>query len=205
MAHSLRELAADTAITSTTLVRPRIQRRGIIREILDTIVLIGAIYALVNLATARFIVQGPSMEPSFRTGQFLIVSRANYLLSQPQRGDIIVFHYPGNPQEDYIKRVIGLPGEHIEIRNTRIYVNGIELVEPYINEPCLPSHCDDGTWQLGTEQYFVMGDNRNHSSDSRVFGAIDRQYIVGEALVRYWPPAAWDVVKSLGYPVQSSE
>jgi len=190
---------AKTASTSTTLVRPRLYRRGFVHEILDTVVLIGTIYALVNLVSARFIVQGPSMEPNFSTGQFLIVSRINYLVAQPQRGDIIVFHYPGNPQEDYIKRVIGLPADVVAIREGRVYVNDVELDEPYINEPCDLNHCQDGHWVLGVDQFFVMGDNRNHSSDSRAFGPIERRYIVGEALIRYWPPSAWDVVAQIGY------
>jgi signal peptidase I len=202
----LRELASEAApiSESETLLRPRIQRRSFLRELLDTLILIAAIYALVNLTTARFIVQGPSMEPTFYTGQFLIVSRATYLFSQPQRGDIIVFHYPGNPDEDYIKRVIGVPGNTVEIRDLQVYVDGVRLDEPYINEVCEPSHCHDGIWPLNQNQYFVMGDNRNHSSDSRAFGPIGREFIVGEAWIRYWPPAAWDIVKSMGYPVQSS-
>ncbi|MBC7813235.1 MAG: signal peptidase I [Burkholderiales bacterium] len=170
------------------------------REIIDTLVLIAAIYSLVNLASARFIVQGPSMQPNFHTGEFLIVSRLNYLLDQPQRGDIVVFHYPGNPEEDYIKRVIGLPGDTVEIRDTLVYVNDVQLDEPYINEPCEPGRCRDDVWTLGPDEYFVMGDNRNHSSDSRAFGTVNRQFIVGEALVRYWPPSEWGLVTHIAYP-----
>jgi signal peptidase I len=134
------------------------------------------------------------MQPNFHTGQFLIVSRVNYLLGEPQRGDIVVFQYPLNPQEDYIKRVIGLPGETVEIRETLVYVNGALLDEPYINEPCTPTHCADRVWELTTDEYFVMGDNRNHSSDSRAFGAVPQRLIIGEALIRYWPPQDWGFV-----------
>ena len=170
------------------------------REILETVVLIGAIYALVNLATARFIVQGPSMEPNFATGQFLIVSRVNYLLGEPKRGDIVVFHFPGDTSQDYIKRIIGLPGDVIEFRNTQLFVNGIEVNEPYINEPCTESRCRDQRWEVGANQFFVLGDNRNRSQDSRsnVVGLVDRQYVVGEALVRYWPPSDWGIVQHVG-------
>lgn len=180
--------------------RPKLQRWTAFRETLDLIILIGAIYALVNLATVRFIVQGPSMEPNFETGQFLIVSRVNYLIDDPSRGDIVVFHYPGNPDEDYIKRVIGLPGQTVEIRDTSVYVDGELLDEPYINEPCTDGRCPDEAWELGPDEYFVMGDNRNRSSDSRSFGPVLREFIVGEVLVRYWPPEDWGLVRQIAYP-----
>ncbi len=164
------------------------------------IVLVGAIYALVNLATVRFIVQGPSMEPNFETGQFLIVSRVNYLIGEPTYGDVVVFHYPGNPDEDYIKRVIGLPGDMVEIRDTLVYVNDALQEEPYINEPCSAGRCSDNVWELGPDEYFMMGDNRNRSSDSRAFGPVLREHIVGEVLIRYWPPEDWGIVNQIAYP-----
>lgn len=181
------------------LPRPRLQARSVgqtVRDIAETIVLVAVIYTLVNLASARFVVDGASMRPNFETGEFLIVSRVNYLLSEPQRGDVVVFHFPGNLQEDYIKRVIGVPGDQIEIRDTQVYVNGDLLNEPYINEPCDPSHCPDESWTLGADEFLVMGDNRNHSSDSRGFGPIPRRVIVGEALLRYWPPQDWGIVRA---------
>lgn len=180
--------------------RPKLQRFSAWRELVDLIILIGAIYALVNLATVRFIVQGPSMQPTFHDDQFLIVSRVNYLLGDPERGDIVVFHYPGNIAEDYIKRVVGLPGDVVEIRDTQVLVNGEVQSEPYINEPCQPTRCQDVMWELGPDQYFVMGDNRNRSRDSRDFGPVQREYIVGEVLIRYWPPSDWGVVSQINYP-----
>ncbi len=184
------------------LKRPALRLRGFGREFLETIVLIGAIYALVNLATVRFIVEGPSMQPNFHTGQVLMVSRVNYLLGNPERGQIVVFNPPNQPPDEppYIKRVIGLPGDTIEIRDTLVYVNGQQLSEPYINEPCLPTNCRDQEWTLGANEYFMMGDNRNHSSDSRRFGVVSRDRIIGEALVRYWPPSDWGIVSTIRYP-----
>lgn len=181
------------------LPRPRLQLTNSlqsVREIGETILLIVVIYTLVNLASARFIVDGPSMQPNFETGQFVLVSRVNYLVSEPQRGDVVVFKYPGNPQEDYIKRVIGTSGDTVEIRDTQVYVNGVQLDEPYINEPCLPSRCPDNVWELGADEFFVMGDNRNHSSDSRAFGPVKRDLIIGEALIRYWPPQDWGIIRA---------
>ena len=169
------------------------------REILDLIVLVGAIYALVNLTTVRFIVKGPSMEPNFHDGQFLIVSRINYMLGDPQHGDIIVFHFPNDPSEDYIKRVIGVPGDVVEFRGGLLYVNNEVQDEPYINEPCT-RNCGDRTWTMGANEFFVMGDNRNRSQDSRAFGVVERKYIVGEVVLRYWPPSDWGIVHQIAYP-----
>lgn len=189
--------------SETILPRPSLHRRGFSREILETIVLIGAIYALVNLASVRFIVEGPSMQPNFHTGQVLVVSRVNYLMGTPNRGDIVVFNPPGQSPDEppYIKRVIGLPGDTVEIRDTKVYVNGEEMDEPYIDEPCTPERCPNKTWTLGADEYFMMGDNRNHSSDSRVFSTpVTRNHIIGEALVRYWPPSDWGLVNHIRYP-----
>ena len=181
-----------------SFARPSLQFgnfRQTLQEIGETVILIALIYTLVNLACARFVVEGPSMQPNFATGQYLVVSRVNYLFTEPRRGEVVVFHYPGNPQEDYIKRVIGLPGETVEIRDTQVFVDGIQLNEPYINEPCTSGNCRDNVWELGEDEYFMMGDNRNHSSDSRAFGPVKRNLIVGEALIRYWPPQDWGIIQ----------
>ena len=182
--------------------RPQLRRRGFLFEIIETLVLIGSIYALVDLASVRFYVDGPSMEPNFYTGQRVIVSRVNYMVTNPERGEIIVFESPDRPGVDppLIKRVVGLPGETVEIRETKVYINGQELAEPYINEACNTSRCRDNIWELGADEYFVMGDNRNRSRDSRVFNAITREHIIGEALIRYWPPQDWDLLYKIRFP-----
>lgn len=185
--------------------RPVLRRAGFLREVLNTVILVIAIYGLVNLSSARYMVQGKSMYPNFDDNQVLYVSRLNYLLWQPEYRDIVVFHFPDNPEEDYIKRIIGLPGDTVEIRDAQVYVNNQKLDEPYINEPCLPDRCQDNTWELATDEYFMMGDNRNHSSDSRFFGPVKRRFIVGEALVRYWPPQAWGIVTQIGFPGNTTQ
>ena len=192
------ESISTPVIQHTSTAIPKLRRRGFIREIIETVILIGAIYALVNLATARFIVEGPSMQPNFETGQFLIVSRINYLFGNPNYGDIIVFHYPRNTEDDYIKRVIGLPGDTVEIIDMQTYVNGVMINEPYILEDCV-RNCHNNMWELGPDEYFVMGDNRNHSSDSRSFGTVGKEFIVGEALIRYWPPQDWGSVHRIRF------
>ena len=181
-------------------LRPRLRRPNWLRDVLDTVVLIGAIYALVNLSSARYMVQGQSMAPNFDDNQILYVSRLHYLVGEPERLDIIVFHYPRDPSEDYIKRVIGLPGDVVEIINTQVFLNGEILNEPYINEVCNLGNCQDNRWELGPDEYFVMGDNRNNSSDSRSFGPVKRELIVGEVLIRYWPPQSWGIVSHIGAP-----
>ena len=140
---------------------------------------------MVNLATARAVIDGPSMQPNFYTGQLVIVNRFAYFFNRPQRGDVIVLHDPGNPQQDFIKRVIGLPGELVQIKDGRVYVNGTMLEEPYIAEFC-DNRCD-GMWDVKPDQYFVLGDNRPHSYDGHSFGPISQSLIVGQAWIRYWP------------------
>jgi signal peptidase I len=181
-----------------SLPRPPLQRWVFAREVVEMVILIIAIYSLVNMASMRYIIDGPSMEPNFYTGQFIIVSRLNYVWGQPRRGDIVVFHRPDRQNEDLIKRVIGTPGDTVEIRNQQVYVNGIMLNESYINEPCVS--CAERTWTLGEDEFFVMGDNRNHSSDSRIFGVVQRNQIVGEALFRYWPWQDIGAINRTNYP-----
>ena len=188
--------------------RPRLKRTGLVRELIETAILILLVYTFVNLATSRFFIQGPSMQPNFHAGEFLIVSRLHYLLSQPQHGDIVVFDAPGDDTRRdnplLIKRLIGLPGDHIQIENSQVFVNGVALNETYINEPefrC-SQYCD---LVLGENEFFMMGDNRNDSNDSRAFGPVTRDRIVGEAIVRYWPISAVGLVSHLAYPDQPTE
>ena len=194
-------MAESTGTQNPILPRPRLKRGGTLREIIDILILIGAIYALVNLVTVRFIVHGPSMESTFYEDDYLIVSRLSYLLDEPDYGDVVVFHFPGDTDQDYIKRVVGLPGDQVEIRDTFVYVNGQVIDEPYINEPCTLANCRDNVWILNDDEYFVMGDNRNHSSDSRRFSQpVKKEHIVGEVVLRYWPPASWGVIGKINYP-----
>lgn len=157
-----------------------------------------SVIALVNLSTVRFVVAGASMQPTFQPDQFLIVSRVHYLLSDPQRGDVAVFQDPKDASVDYIKRVIGLPGDTIELRGQRVYVNGTRLKEGYVVQPCSGDSCSDGIWQLGPDEYFMMGDNRNRSRDSRAFGPIQRDMLIGEVIVRYWPVPEIALIHQIG-------
>lgn len=180
--------------------RPRLRRPSPLRDFLSTLLLVVVVYALVNLSSSRYLVQGKSMYPSFDDDQILYVSRLSYLLAQPQRLDIVVFHHRDQPPEDYIKRIIGLPGEIVALTGGRVWIDGVLLDEPYLAEACRVDRCDDRVWSLGPDEYFVMGDNRNDSSDSRVFGPVRRDQLVGAALLRYWPPQSWGVVARIGAP-----
>lgn len=182
--------------SQTELPRPKVQVFGWLREIISTLVFVIAVFTLLQLAMPRSIVHGRSMQPSFHDGERLVISRLNYLFGQPQRGDIIVFNPPGYDADDpsLIKRVIGIPGDVIEIKDQLVYVNGQQLDETYINEPCNRSSCQDNRWELGPDEYFMMGDNRNNSRDSRRFGPVPRENIVGEALFRFWPPQSIGII-----------
>lgn len=182
--------------------RPRLHRTGWLHEIIETALLISFIYILVNLATVRFYIEGPSMQPSFYAGQYVVVTRIPYLFGEPRRGEIVVFDPPGAAPNSpsLIKRLIGLPGEEVEIRSGLVYINGVQLDEPYLKEACDNLRCRDAVWRLGADEYFMMGDNRNNSHDSRAFGPVRRDRIVGEAYVRYWPPSDWGVVWRFRFP-----
>jgi signal peptidase I len=156
------------------------------RKILELVVIAVIAYAVIHFTTARVIVDGPSMEPTVYSGQLLLVSRVHYALGTPQRGDIVVFHSTNGTQE-LIKRVIGLPGETMEFRDGWVYINGRLEDEPYVYERCDVASCPNNIWQLGIGEYFVMGDNRNFSTDSRSFGTIALESIVGKVLLRYYP------------------
>lgn len=141
------------------------------------------LYFLIDLVLGRVRVENISMEPTLQPGQFILVNKMAYRLGDFRRGDVIIFHYPRNPNEDYIKRVVGLPGETISIHDNKVYVNNQPLDEPYIAAP--PQYT--GEWTVPPDQVFVLGDNRNQSSDSHSWGFVPHDLIVGRALVIYWP------------------
>jgi signal peptidase I len=162
---------------------------------METVLLAVVIFLALNTATSRFQVRGASMLPTLHNGQYLVISKLTYWIRPPQRGDIIVFRPPTNPGEEYIKRIVGLPGEQVEIREGEVAVNGQPLDEPYVNSPGAGSR----PWTLSEGEYFVLGDNRRNSSDSRQFGPISEETIVGRAWVSYWPPESWSVVEHHSY------
>jgi signal peptidase I len=141
-----------------------------------------------------FYVKGASMEPNFYDREYLIIDEIGYRFHNPVRGDIIVFRYPKDPQEYFIKRVIGLPGEKVELKDGQIYIynqefkDGVALEETYLPRD-LKTYANGGTESvtLGPNEYYVMGDNRNESKDSRSFGPVDRSFLIGRVMFRGWP------------------
>jgi signal peptidase I len=159
-------------------------------DILETLVLSIVLFVSINMISARIRVDGASMEPTLVSGEYVIINRLSYRLGSPQRGDIIVFHFPRDPKEEYIKRVIGLPGDEIEVKNGAVYVNGQLFDESYLNVKMDYF----GTWRIPADQLFVLGDNRNNSSDSHDWGTVPMDYVVGKAVIVYWPPPAWGLI-----------
>jgi signal peptidase I len=156
---------------------------GFFWEVLQTLIMAVILYFLIDAVIGRVRVENISMQPTLHQDQFILVNKLAYRLGTFQRGDIIVFHFPGDPKEDYIKRVIGLPGESIEIRDEHVFVNGHMLDESYIAAP--PNYIKE--YQVPEDGVFVLGDNRNQSSDSHLWGYVPKDNVVGKALIIYWP------------------
>lgn len=161
--------------------------KSMLREFGETMIGAVVLATIIVLFVARaFTVDGPSMLPTLQTGERLLIDKITYRLREPHRGDVIVFRYPSDPRQYYIKRVVGLPGDEVKISSGTLYVNGLAIHEEYINGPILGTY---GPHTVSEGHYFVLGDNRNNSEDSRSqrVGEIPRHLIVGRALMRYWP------------------
>ncbi len=180
-----------------------------LREILETVGLAVILFLVINLISARVRVEGFSMIPTLDNGEYVLISRLSYKLGDYQRGDIIVFRPPMYPDapfwqrlfglpgfddhyEDYIKRIIGLPGETVRIANGTVYINDVPLIESYIAAP--PDYSNE--WVVPAGQLFVLGDNRNNSADSHAWGFLPVENILGKALVVYWPFADFMIIPS---------
>jgi signal peptidase I len=174
--------------------------RSLLRETLETILLTIIIFLVLNTATGRFQVRGSSMEPTLQDGQYLVIGKLTYWVHPPERGDIIVFKPPNNPADDYIKRIVGLSGEQVEIRDGVVWVDGVLLEEPYTNPGSY-----SGVWSLEDGEYFVLGDNRNNSSDSHTWGVLPKDKIIGKAWLCYWPPEEWGLVAHYTFPEPANQ
>jgi signal peptidase I len=169
------------------------KKSGVFRFLLDvveTLILSVILFAAINTVSARIRVDGASMEPTLETGEFVIVNKLAYLYGKPQIGDVIVFHFPRDPEQEYIKRIIGLPGDQVAIKDGQVTVNGQPLEESYI--AATPVY--EATWDVPSDALFVLGDNRNNSSDSHSWGPVPLENVVGKAVFVYWPPTDWGLV-----------
>ncbi|KKR15170.1 MAG: Signal peptidase I [Candidatus Falkowbacteria bacterium GW2011_GWA2_39_24] len=154
-----------------------------------------------------FYVKGASMEPNFHDHEYLIIDEISYRFNEPQRGDIIVFRYPFNPQEFFIKRLIGLPGETVQLRDGHVYVTntehpeGWQLPETYLDVNLQTNGFDQSSVELSADQYFVLGDNRYASKDSRSFGPVAKNFIIGRVFFRGWPFSKIQLFEGVDYPL----
>jgi len=199
---------------------PTVSIRSAVKELLETAIYILLVFVIVRSMVQNFKIEGSSMEPSLHTGQYILVNKLIYFhfdlnaplrllpgyanlhpriiypLSLPKRGDIVVFEYPNDIRKDYIKRVIGLPGDKIRIKDGSVYVNDQLLKEPYLtnetkpNNPiyCNPGHkCSYDTIVVPEGSVFVLGDNRGNSSDSREWDSLSLDHVIGQAWLLYYP------------------
>ncbi len=170
--------------------------RGAIIEILQTLVLAVILYFGIDAVFARVRVINISMQPTFYEGDVLLVNKLAYKLGKMHTGDVVIFHNPSFLEEDYIKRLIGKPGDTVKAEGGKIYVNGVALDEPYLAQP--PYYL--GEWVVPADSVFVLGDNRNSSSDSHSWGFVPVDDLVGKALLVYWPLRAVKIIQQPVYP-----
>lgn len=161
-------------------------------DLIETILLAMVIFLGINFMSSRIRVTSYSMEPTLYDGDFVLVDKLTYKFNQPARGDIIIFDTPKNiDDKPYIKRVIGLPGEIVTIKDGMVSIGGHELHEKYIVKH--PGY--NGSWTVPEGSIFVLGDNRNNSSDSHIWGSVPISNVIGKAQVVYWPPEGWQILK----------
>jgi signal peptidase I len=206
---------------------PPVRVRSVVRELVETAIFILLVFFIVRGIVQNFKIEGSSMEPTLHTGEYILVNKLIYFhfdlnaplrlmpgqeslpqkiiypFHQPHRGDIVVFEYPRDVRKDYIKRVIGLPGDTLEIRDGQVFVNGEQLNEPYLGGTatnCLGSGiCGNGPFIIPPGTVFVMGDNRKNSSDSREWDSLPLDRVVGQAWVIYYPVNNWGLVPHFEY------
>jgi len=162
------------------------------------------IVAIRTYVMQPFFVSGKSMEPNFHDGDYLIVDEISYRLDEPKRGDVIIFRYPKNTKEFFIKRIVGLPGERVEIKDSGITIYNNENQEGMTLDEDIYIPLDTKTTGsydtiLKDDEYYVLGDNRNASADSRIWGALEEHFIIGKAWVRAWPVGDFSVFERVEY------
>jgi len=182
---------------------------SVIVDIIETVVVAAAIFVVVYLFLLQpHQVKGASMEPAFHDSEYILTDKISYRFNEPKRGDVVIFKSPTNQDVDFIKRIIALPGEKIEIKNRSIVIynsenpDGFTLSEPYEKiEPISGgSYIPDGKIvEVPSENYIVFGDNRTHSFDSREWGPVPKNSIIGKAWLRYWPIKKLSIIKSVDF------
>lgn len=175
------ETNADNAVAAMTS-----KQKGLVREILESVVIAVVLAVIIRVFLFQFfVIPSGSMEPTLTKGDMLATNKIIYRFAEPKRGDIIVFKYPLDPKRDFVKRLIGLPGETVLIKDSTLYINGHLVDQPFL--PKGLKYQDYGPTTGAKGKYFMMGDNRNNSLDSRVWGTLPRGNIIGKAILIYWP------------------
>ena len=179
---------------------------GFFLDILEVVVFAIAIFLFIYLLVLQpHKIKGDSMQPNYPDGKFLLTDKLSYRFGQPKRGDVVVFEAPGAQGEEYIKRIIGLPGEKVSVKSGSVFIDGQKLNESYLNNNLYTS---PGTFlsenqevKVPDDNFFVLGDNRSASSDSRAWGFIHKTKITGRAWIIYWPPERVGLVKATSYTI----
>lgn len=159
---------------------------GLVRELVETVALALILFLVIRQVVQNYRIESHSMEPNFYEGQFVLVNKLAFRLGEPARGDVVVFHNPNNTDEDYIKRVVGLPGDTVTVVGDNIFINGEQMVQDFVHN-LNPDYETFGPLVVPDGTLFVMGDNRPNSSDSRRIGPIPEDLVVGKAWLRVWP------------------
>lgn len=166
--------------------RKTIPEKGPVREIIESVAVAVVLALIIRVFLFQFfVIPSGSMEPTLTEGDMIVANKIIYRFSEPKRGDIIVFKYPLNPDRDFVKRLIGLPGEKVQIKNSTLYINDKVVAQPYLPKGLV--YPDYGPVTVQKDKYFMMGDNRNNSLDSRVWGEMPEENIIGKASLIYWP------------------
>ena len=163
------------------------------REIIETVAMTVLVFLAIHFTVQNFLVDGSSMQPGLHTGEYVLVNKLAYTFHAPQRGDVIVFELPQDTSENLIKRVIGLPGDKLVLTQNTVTVDGVTLNEPYISAP---QNIQVQTVTVPPGDYFVMGDNRPVSDDSRDWGFVPKVDIIGKAVMVYWPLGNWESINT---------
>lgn len=174
----------------------------ILREIGITILIAVVIFVAIKASVQGYRVQYSCMLPNIEDGEWIMVNKASYFFSNPKRGEVVVFKPPEEVRSRYpfIKRVIALPGDTVEINGGKVFINNVPMDEPYIFPEPSQRYKNFGPEKMLHDQYFVLGDNRNSSNDSRSWGPVSRGDIIGKAWFVYWPPSKWGLIKHYSYP-----
>ncbi len=186
-----------SSVLAFTIRGSNLKRSHLAREIVETVALTLIIFLVIRFAIQSYRVDGVSMQPGLQSDEYVLVNKIAYLFHPPERGDVIVFHFPQDTTKDFIKRVIGLPGDTVNYTSSTVTVDGLTINEPYISQPANPPPPKNG-WKVPLNDYFVMGDNRPQSDDSRDWGYVPKDYIVGKAVMVYWPFTRWEFINT--YP-----